>query len=761
MKYSNGGWLIKDGFNVDYAVHVYDVRYTENSLYLYAPFNFTGHKGHSLDGGMFTIEITSPLEDVISVKMYHHKGSAQKKAAFEINHQQPHVTITENENMYIFSSGKSSVEIAKGEQLSMIYKRDGEVLTESSPRSKAYIKDDTGQIHVSEQLSIGVGEYIYGLGERFTAFVKNGQTVDIWNEDGGTGTEQTYKNIPFYISNKGYGIFVNTPEKVSFEIGSEKVSKVQFSQPGESMEYFFMAGDNMKKVLTLYTTLTGKPSLPPAWSFGLWLSTSFLTDYDEETVNTFVDGMFERDIPLDVFHFDCLWMREFEWCNFTWDERMFPEPEKMLRRLKDKGLKISLWINPYVGQKSPLFDEGMTNGYFLKRPNGDVWQWDKWQAGLAIVDFTNPDAVAWYRGKLKALLDMGVDSFKTDFGERIPTDCVYHDGSSPESMHNYYAYLYNQVVFDLLKEERGEQEAVLFARSATTGSQKFPVHWGGDCTSDYPSMAESLRAGLSFGMSGFGFWSHDIGGFEAGCTPDLYKRWTQFGLLSSHSRYHGSWEYKVPWLYGEEAVDVTRKFTKLKLSLMPYIMKQAQVSVNQGIPMMRAMVLEFPEDRNSHNLDQQYMFGENLLVAPIFNDRGVAEFYVPEGRWTNFLTNDIHEGGKWYKEDYDYLTMPLLVKPNSLIVTGPNSEGAAYDYAKQVVIHAFEIDQKATAEVTDQQGKTVGSISVKRLEEGGYCVQTTGLGEASIVFRNEQLSSGESCAEGTLIKLTGTEQVIR
>src|SRR5690606_9699955 len=224
----------------------------------------------------------------------------------------------------------------------------------------------------------------------------------------------------------------------------------------------------------------------------------------------------------------CLWMEEFEWVNFTWDKRMFPEPKKMLQRLKEKGLKICVWINPYVAQKSVMFDEGMENGYFLKRPNGDVWQWDRWQAGLAVIDFTNPAAVEWYRSKLTDLIDMGVDSFKTDFGERIPTDAVYYDGSDPERMHNYYAQVYNQVVFDLLKEKRGENEAVVFARSATAGGQKFPVHWGGDCTSDYPSMAESLRAGLSFGMSGFGYWSHDIAGFEEGSNPDLYKRWTQF-----------------------------------------------------------------------------------------------------------------------------------------------------------------------------------------------------------------------------------------
>ena len=352
--------------------------------------------------------------------------------------------------------------------------------------------------------------------------------MDIWNEDGGTSTEQSYKNIPFYISNKGYGVFVNHPERVSFEVATEMVTKVEFSVPGENLDYFLINGPTMKEVLMRYTDITGKPSLPAPWTFGLWLSTSFTTNYDEKTVNSFVDGMFDRKIPLSVFHFDCFWMKDFNWCDFTWDSRVFPDPEGMLKRLKAKGLKICVWINSYVGQESSMFKEGVEGGYFLKRPNGDVWQWDMWQPGLAIVDFTNPAACEWYSKKLEALLDMGVDCFKTDFGERIPTDAVYYDGSDPVKMHNYYTYLYNKVVFNVLKKKKGEKEAVLFARSATAGGQKFPVHWGGDCWSDYESMEESLRGGLSLTSSGFGYWSHDIGGFESTSTPDVYKRWCAF-----------------------------------------------------------------------------------------------------------------------------------------------------------------------------------------------------------------------------------------
>ena len=250
---------------------------------------------------------------------------------------------------------------------------------------------------------------------------------------------------------------------------------------------------------------------------------------------------------------------------------------------------------------------------------------------MGLVDFTNPDAVKWYQNKLKTLLDMGVDCFKTDFGERIPTEnVVYYDGSDPMKMHNYYTFLYNKCVYELLERKRGKGEAVLFARSATVGGQKFPVHWGGDCWSDYVSMEESLRGGLSLCMSGFGYWSHDIGGFEHTSTPDVYKRWAAFGLLSSHSRLHGSQSYRVPWVYDEEAVDVVRTFTKLKASLMPYLYRNAIYTSQTGIPMMRSMVLEFTDDRNTAYLDKQYMMGDSLLDAPIFNDKSIAQFYLPE-----------------------------------------------------------------------------------------------------------------------------------
>ena len=581
-------------------------------------------------------------------------------------------------------------------------------------------------------MDLDIGEKVYGLGERFTPYVKNGQTVETWNEDGGTCTEISYKSIPFYITNRNYGVLVNDPGPVSYEICSEHVTRVQFSVPGEKLDFMVVGGDSMKNVLENYTTLSGKPALPPAWTFGLWLTSSFTTKYDEETVMGFVNGMKERHIPLHVFHFDCYWMKENEWCNFDWDRAMFPDIEHQLQVMKhENNLKICVWINTYIGQKSPLFKEAKELGYLLKKPNGDVWQWDLWQAGMGIVDFTNPGAWKWYQSKLRHLLDQGVDCFKTDFGERIPSEgVVYHDGSDPKKMHNYYTYLYNKCVYELLERKRGKGQAVLFARSATVGGQKFPVHWGGDCWSDYESMEESLRGGLSLLMSGFGFWAHDIGGFENTSTADVYKRWVAFGLLSSHSRLHGSSSYRVPWVYDDEAVDVVRFFTRLKARLMPYLYKTAIETSITGVPTMRSMVLEYTEDKTCHYVDKQYMLGDNLLVAPIFNDQSMAEYYLPKGTWTDFFTGEEKEGCGWITEKHGYLSIPLMVKENSIVAIGAHDDKPDYDYGDgaELRLYALKDGKNAEAVVYGMDQKEEIAMTAKR--EGNQ-IHITKIGRAS------------------------------
>ena len=418
---------------------------------------------------------------------------------------------------------------------------------------------DESDVFIAIQLHLSVGEDVYGLGERFGAYVKNGQSVDIWNEDGGTASEQGYKDIPFYMTSNGYGVLVNNRGHVSFEIGSENT---------------------------------------------------------EATINSFIDGMAERDIPLAAFHYDCYWMREFHWCDFEWDKRFFGDIESTLKRLhEDKG-------------------------YLVRKPNGEVWQTDFWQAGMGLVDFTNPAAREWFKDKVKALLNQGVDAIKTDFGERIPRDVVWYDGSPKLSMHNWYTQLYNQAVFEAIEETYGKGNACLYARSATVGGQQQPVHWGGDCESTFNGMAQSLRAGLSLTSSGFGFWSHDIGGFE-GAFPDRPS--TSVGWRSACSaptrdctvppctvcrgcstrktrRTASHWcPARPPWMWcassPSSSLNSCRMSTSLACSLMRTVLRSC-VPCSWNSPMTR----------HARTLDRQYMFGPSMLVAPVFTYSGEVSY---------------------------------------------------------------------------------------------------------------------------------------
>lgn len=598
MKFTNGYWMIRDGVDALYAREAYELAAdaTTESLNVLAPTSVVRGRYDTLNLPTFNVDITTPAEGVIRVCAEHWQG-ATEYPGFPLNADEPgnrdYVTVQANGNGdgevgvngadVTLTTGGLTVKVVKGAPWNLTFiGEDGKVLTESAGKSLGRFKlgaesnvtaqpvsefgvtmdgsaRDESDVFIAIQLHLSVGEDVYGLGERFGAYVKNGQSVDIWNEDGGTASEQGYKDIPFYMNSNGYGVLVNNRGHVSFEIGSENT---------------------------------------------------------EATINSFIDGMAERDIPLAAFHYDCYWMREFHWCDFEWDKRFFGDIESTLKRLhEDKG-------------------------YLVRKPNGEVWQTDFWQAGMGLVDFTNPAAREWFKDKVKALLNQGVDAIKTDFGERIPRDVVWYDGSPKLSMHNWYTQLYNQAVFEAIEETYGKGNACLYARSATVGGQQQPVHWGGDCESTFNGMAQSLRAGLSLTSSGFGFWSHDIGGFE-GAFPDpaVYKRWVAFGMLGSHSRLHGSTVYRVPWLFDEEdekngvalvpgqtAVDVVREFTKLKLELMPYVYQLGLQPHVNGTPVMRSMFVEFPDDPACRTLDRQYMFGPSMLVAPVFTYSGEVSY---------------------------------------------------------------------------------------------------------------------------------------
>lgn len=719
MRFGDGAWRVLDDVTPSYLARVDAVDVTERSVVLHVSSRLEAEHSAPLQGRAFTVELTSPAENVFRVRTRHHLGRrvtgphfalAAEPQRFSARSEAERLTLRSGDLMLTIDEHPWAIRFADA--------ASGAPLTASPYRAQALMKEAGAGTSLREQLTLGVGEQVYGLGERFQAFTRNGQSVNMWNADCGTRSDKGYKNVPFYLTSKGYGVFVNSSARVSFEIGTAQVTRAQFAVPGGELDYIFILGPSPKQVLARLGALTGRPALPPAWSFGSWLATASTAQCDEQAVQSMIDGMAERQIPLHALHLGAFWMTPHHWCNFRWNQAAFPDPEGLLARLHRRGLQVCVWLGPCIAERSHLFEEGRRHHYLVERPNGDVWQrdgWrgDGWQPGVGYVDFTNPAATRWFQAELRKLLRMGVDCFKTDFGEDIPTDVVYFDGSDPERMHNHYAYLYNQAVFEVLELERGKGDACVFARSATATCQRLPVHCSGDGDGNYESMAEQLRGGLSLGLSGFGFWSHDIGGVEGKPSAAVYKRWVAFGLLSSHSRLHGSASDRVPWLYDDEACDVLRHFTNLKCRLMPYLMATAAQARDSSQPMLRAMLLEFPDDPACRMLDRQYLLGDSLLVAPVFHDSR-AEYYLPRGSWTHLLTGESREGGRWCFDDLDFFGLPLWVRQNALVCVGSSGTQVDYDLSRGLRILCGSLEGRVALEasVLDTHGEAAGTLQV-------------------------------------------------
>ena len=632
MKFTDGNWLLQPGVRANYATEVHDVAAEGSTLVVHAPTRPIRHRGDTLDGSLLTIRLSSPLHDVVRVRIEHFAGAADRGPHIPLMPAEPpEVAITMGEDEAVLTSGRLSARVRRKGGWDLAFTDGDRAVTRSASRGAAYVQWAGKGNFVHEQLTLAVGECVYGLGERFTAFVKNGQVVETWNEDGGTGCDQAYKSVPFYLTNRGYGVLVNEAGPVSFEVASEKVSRVQFSIPGESLDYFVIYGPDPKDVLRKLSALTGRPALPPAWSFGLWLSTSFTTNYDEATVTSFIEGMKSRDLPLHVFHFDCFWMREFNWCDLQWDTRTFPDPAGMLRRLHERGLQDfgvdqSLHrpvfpplrggpaprLPPEEAQRRGVAEGPVAAGHGHRRlyqPGGEGVVRRPSQAsrrnGCRLLQDGFRRAHP-HRRRLPRRLRPGEDAQLLP--DRLQRDRVLH-----------------------AREDQGRRGGHRVRQVGVRHRPAVPGALGRRLLFDLRIDGGKPPGGLSFGICGFGFWSHDIGGFEGQAPAAVYKRWVAFGLLSSHSRLHGSSSYRVPWNYDDEACDVLRFFTKLKCRLMPYLFGAAVQAHREGIPVMRAMALEFPRRPACDTLDRQYMLGGSILVAPVFSEDGLGRLLPARG----------------------------------------------------------------------------------------------------------------------------------
>ncbi len=553
-----------------------------------------------------------------------------------------------------------------------------------------FVRGDSGEIsRMTQAFHLTPGEHLYGLGEKFTRLDKNGQRIESWTLDAlGAASERAYKNIPLLIGTQDYtaqswGLFIHTANRCRFDLGAQSCESATLEIDGGILDCFLLAGETPADILRLYTGLTGRSPLPPRWSFGLWLSGSGIYR-DDASIRRLAQDVDKYDIPCDVIHIDPWWMRWRRYADFQWDLQAFPNPADLLADLHAAGLKLSVWQHSYISIESELFAEGRQRGYFALRPDGEVYVIDyglslstlpggvtevasensSWNARVAIIDLTNPQAVEWYKALMRPVLEQGLDVFKTDFGEDIPLDARFADGRTGAELHNLYPLLYNQAVFEVTKEVKGV--GLVWARSGWAGSQRFPVCWSGDPACTWDSLAFTLRGGLSLGLSGVPFWSNDIGGYRGQPDEKLYIRWAQFGLLCSHARCHGE-SQREPWFYGERAQTIFRKFARLRYQLFPYLYSCAHEAAQNGLPVLRAMPLAFPQDPNCASKDFQSMLGPDLLIAPVLREDSRCSVYLPAGEWVDFWSEQALNGPQTLELEVPLDRLPIYVRAGAAL----------------------------------------------------------------------------------------------
>lgn len=596
---------------------------------------------------------------------------------------------------------------------STMHMNDVEVSTYTPVLPFSYVRRSSDYSRsFSATLTLSANEKIFGCGESYQSFDKRGQKVVLWTDDAnGVQNESMYKPIPFYMSNRGYGVFMHTSSPITCDFGKYFSGANAMMIGDEALDLFVFIG-TPKEILDAYTDLTGKASMPPLWSFGFWMSR--ITYFSQEQGIAVADKLRVNRIPADVLHFDTGWF-ETDWrCDYQFSPSRFDDPEKMIKQLKKEGIQTCLWQLPYFVPQNKLFPEIIEKGLYVKNNKGNLPYED------AVLDFSNPETVSWYQNKIKGLLDLGVGVIKVDFGEAAPANGLYASGRTGFYEHNLYPLRYNKAVSDITKQVTGER--IIWARSAWAGSQRYPLHWGGDPANTNTAMAATLRGGLSIGVSGFTFWSHDIGGFVLQTPEDIYRRWTPFGMLTSHVRSHGA-PPTEPWEYGEDFMNAFRKADNMRYELMPYIYAQAKESSMHGWPMLRALFVEFPDDPGSWLVDNEYLFGSDLLVAPMFEDGISRDVYLPGGEWIDYQTGKIYAAG-WHNIETGEIPIVVLVRNGSVIPHIGLAQSTAFmDWSKLTLkVYTTDSNKEATGLVCLPENQELKTLKVQnsKLEDDPF-----------------------------------------
>lgn len=617
----------------------------------------------------------------------------------DVTNSSTNVTLAEDEGKYVISTPEIKLQVSKENFGIKVLNKNNELITESGSRTHnefftatdafplGFVKNrKPKRLYATENFNLYPGESIFGLGEKFGSMNRVGQTISLWTHDGvGNTSGRAYKHVPFFLSSRGYGVFFNEANPLTFWVGSREVTKILVAAENNLTDYYFFFGPTPKQVLQQYTSLTGRAHMPPRWSFGTWMSR--LSYSSQEEVFEVAKKIRDERFPCDVIHIDVNWFTDAWTCDWQFDETRFPDPAHMFQSCADLGFKISLWQIPYVMDSLRISKDARSKKALAKNHGPFLFL----TLGSArAIDFSRPEGVTWYKEKLKPLFELGAKVMKVDFGEQIEPHQEFEQYSGKE-MHNLYPLLYNKAAFEATEESLGKGKAMIWARSAYAGSQRYPVHWSGDNSSNYHNTLASIRGGLSMGLCGFTFWSQDVGGFVGIPDDKLYVRWTGLCIFQSHIRFHGCEpKYREPWNFSSEAQDFVRKFLEFRYQLIPYLFSESIKASKEGLPLLKHLLLEFPEDPTCYNIEDQFFSGDLLLVAPIFTEHDDRRVYIPLGEWYDFWTGEMFKGPTWLDiEDVPLDKVPLFVRAGSFLPLGEIVQSVPEELPNKLTLHAF------------------------------------------------------------------------
>ncbi len=635
-------------------------------------------------GGTGRLRIDAVADDVFRIRYAEGDAAPENLTPMCIGAPPPptRVEIEEDDGRIALRTARARLDVTLAPLQLRVHDEGGHRLTEIGGPEKNHFNTwdacNTGICHTRDDRPLAVecfslrpGDGVFGFGEKFLALDKIGQTVDLnMVEAMGTTTPRSYKNIPFFWTTGGWGVFLHHSARITCWVGSRAAADLQVAVEDDFLDYYLFVG-SPKEILARYTDLTGRSAMPPRWSFGFWQSKISYSSAEEAL--EVVRKNREHAIPTDVLHLDTHWFRDDWRCDLEFDPERFPDPSAFTKEMGELGAKVSLWQLPYIPEGSTLFDDLLAVNGFVETADGGLYDvglcyTPGFSGRVGCIDFTNPEAVRVYQSHLRRLFDLGARVIKADFGEQAPLDGVYHDGTPGHRMHNLYPLLYNRAVAEVTEQATGE--SILWARSAWAGSQRYPLHWGGDSSANWHNLGPQIAGGLSLGLSGFPFWSMDIGGFVGEASGPLLVRWMQAGVFFSHPRIHGSGDREL-WKRDPETLRICRDYVQIHYRLLPYLWATARDSIERALPVSRALVLEFPDDPTTRSIGDQWLVGDALLVAPILDETGRRRVYLPEGGWTDWWTGERTEGPRWISVAADLATLPLWLRDGAAIPLGP------------------------------------------------------------------------------------------